>query len=69
MAMRFEHDVILSNQRVRLDRLSLQRDRLRKALALVHDEWMRGRYACPCCGEQLEHRTECPFSLLRETDA
>ena len=66
--MSFEHDVIISNQRVRLDRLSLQRDRLRKALVTIYDETMRGRFACPYCEEWLEHRGECPFSPLRETD-
>ena len=68
MAMRFEHDVIISNQRMRIDRLARQRDRLRKALAVICDETMRGRSSCPYCEEDLEHRSECPFSPLSDTD-
>lgn len=66
--LRFEHDVIISNQRVRLDRLSRQRDRLRKALACIEDNMRHGSDACPYCGESLQHRSECPFAPLAETD-
>lgn len=66
--MRFEHDVIISNQRVRIDHLARQRDRFHNALERLYNRLMLGRSSCPYCDLALQHRPECPFWVLSETE-